>query len=155
MATSIVLIGPHRTRPIRHLERFEWDRWTVKLYGISAAGEMPSVLVVAAARAATANHLPDRAEGHGVAFVVAHEAADFVFVLIDWWAGENELHQRLLSAPLDRPEALEPHPGPAVGCVWELAVVDFERRAWLQHVLANPDGPDLKGYLDARAHFDV
>ena len=33
------------------------------------------------------------------------------------------------------------------GCVWELAVVDFERRAWIEDVLANPDGPDLERYL--------
>jgi hypothetical protein len=36
---------------------------------------------------------------------------------------------------------------PAAGCVWEIEVVDFERRAWLEDVLANPDGPDIERYL--------
>ena len=88
-------------------------------------------------------------------FVVIHRAADYAFVLIDWWSGQNELRQHLLSAPLDRPGELAPHPSPAIGCVWELAVVDFERRAWLRHVLDNPNGPDLEAYLDDRDHEDV
>lgn len=37
--------------------------------------------------------------------------------------------------------------GQAAGCVWELEIVDFERRAWLADVLANPDGPDVERYL--------
>jgi hypothetical protein len=35
----------------------------------------------------------------------------------------------------------------------ELAVVDFESRAWLRHVPDNQDGPDLDRYLDD--HFDA
>ena len=35
------------------------------------------------------------------------------------------------------------------GCVWELAIVDFERRAWIEDVLANSPGPDLERYLAA------
>jgi hypothetical protein len=83
----------------------------------------------------------------GAAFAVAHDAADRCFALIHWWHG-NEVHQRMLSAPLADPAALTDHPGPAIGCVWELAVVDFERRAWLTHVLASPAGPAVDDYLD-------
>jgi len=71
---------------------------------------------------------------------------------IDWWYGENEIHQKLFSAPLDDLGALRPHGKPAIGCVWELGVVDFERRAWLEHVLANAAGPDVPAYLAARYH---
>jgi hypothetical protein len=35
----------------------------------------------------------------------------------------------------------------AAGGVWELEIVDFERRAWLADVLANPAGPDVERYL--------
>jgi hypothetical protein len=41
----------------------------------------------------------------------------------------------------------------SAGCVWELEVIDFERRAWLADVLANPEGPDVERYL-AR-HLDT
>lgn len=158
MAETIELHGPHRTRPIRFIELHEPDGWRLKVYGIRAGQEPPSPALVRAAKELAAGLLPgdDPGAGHyGVGFMVVHQAADFAFVLVDWWAGEHEVHQHLLSAPLDRPDRLAPHAGPAVGCVWELAVVDFERRAWLRHVLDNPDGPDLEGYLDARAHDDV
>jgi hypothetical protein len=88
---------------------------------------------------------PDR---YGLGFVVVHRAGDFCFVLYDWWAGENEIHQHLYSAPLDDPAALAPHPTPAIFCVWEGVAVDHERRAWLRHVLANPGGPDVRAYLE-------
>lgn len=162
MPTAPALRGPHRTRPIRFVELHELAGWRLKVYLIQAPGSPPAPPLIAAALDVASDVLPaaERDDGPGsrhfaVGFVVVHQAADFAFVLVDWWAGENEVHQHLHSAPLDRPDQLRPHPGQAVGCVWELAVVDFERRAWLRHVLANPDGPDLEAYLDARAHDDV
>jgi hypothetical protein len=47
---------------------------------------------------------------------------------------------------------MRPHPTPAIACVWELAVLDHERRAWVRHVLARPHGPDAGAYL--RDRFD-
>jgi hypothetical protein len=77
------------------------------------------------------------------------------YALIHWWASANEVHQRLLSAPVNDPGALSAHPTPAIGCVWELAATDFERRAWLEHVLARDGGPDVDGYLAARFEGEV
>ncbi len=161
MTTAITLRGPHRTRPVRFLEEYRCDGWRVKLYGIAAAAERPREELVSAAKTVARRGLPAPAEAsgdcprYGASFIVVHDAADYGFVLVDWWAGENELHQRLFSCALDRVDALEPHRSPAVGCVWELAVIDFERRAWLRHVLANPAGPDLEAYFDEQAHDDV
>ena len=95
------------------------------------------------------------ADRYGVGFVIAHDAADFGFVLVDWWYGENEIHQKVFSADLDRPGELRPHATDAVGCIWELSVTDFERRAWINDVLANPAGPDLELYLTRRFNADV
>lgn len=146
----------HRPRPIRYLDLERTDAWTFKVYGISADAERPSGPLVQAGVAAARVALREAAPSHyGVGFVVVHEAADFGFVLVDWWANANELHQRLFSCPLDDPASLGPHATYAVGCVWELAVVDFERRAWLRHVLANRHEPDLEGYLNARCDADV
>ena len=36
------------------------------------------------------------------------------------------------------------------GCVYELAIVEFERRAWIEDVIGNPDGPDVERYLGRR-----
>jgi hypothetical protein len=35
-----------------------------------------------------------------------------------------------------------------LGCVWEMEIIDFERRAWLEHVLRSDD---LDTYLAQRA----
>jgi hypothetical protein len=55
---------------------------------------------------------------------------------------------RFFASPLDDPDAYEPNDGTGLACVWEMEVLDFERRAWLEHVLKNQD---LEGYLAARA----
>jgi hypothetical protein len=44
---------------------------------------------------------------------------------------------------------------PAAGCVWELGIIDFERRAWLEDVLMSPDGPDVERYLERHVDADV
>jgi hypothetical protein len=36
------------------------------------------------------------------------------------------------------------------GCVYELAIIEFERRAWIEDVIGNPEGPNLDLYLSRR-----
>ncbi|MEU4563636.1 hypothetical protein AB0F72_35105 [Actinoplanes sp. NPDC023936] len=132
--------------------------WVVKLYGLAPRGRAVRATVAEAALAAAQRVLPTPAissDRYGVGFVIAHDAPRLCYVLTCWWAEENEVHQRMLSAPADRPEQLAPHPSDAVGCVWELSVTDFERRAWITHVLANPNGPDIDGYLAQEYCDDV
>jgi hypothetical protein len=155
---SLERCGRHRPRPIRFAGLHRLGDWRIKLYGIALPGERPAAeLMDAALRKAEAvlprpPHAPGR---YGVGFVVVHQAADYSFVLVDWWYGENEIHQKLFSADLGHPERLEPHSGDAIGCVWELSVTDFERRAWIQDVLANPAGPDIEMYLRREFNGDV
>lgn len=138
---QISFLGVHDTVP----------GWIVKIYGIAAGRDAPRPELVEAVVDALRPSLPDRADTadgtDGFAFAVAHDAADFCFALINWFANGNEIHQRMLSAPLDRPSALSEHRSPAIGCVWELAVVDVERRAWLDHVLTRPHDPHYAAYL--------
>ena len=124
----------YRSRPIRFL-RLEGQ---TKVYGIAAHAELPRPELVEAAVGTL-----DR-EGPG--FLIVHDAADHCFALIHWWANGNEVHQRILTAPLDDPTALGPLETPAIGCVWELEVTDFERRAWIEHVLKRDD---IDAYLAA------
>ncbi|HEX6469328.1 MAG TPA: hypothetical protein VF069_09550 [Streptosporangiaceae bacterium] len=159
-APVIRLRGRHRPRRIRFLGLHETVGWTLKVYGITAQGERPRPALVEAVRGLAPTVLPSPAvwagggdpERYGLGFVTVHDAGDYCFALYDWWAGENEIHQRLYSAPLDDPGAMRPHPTPAIACVWEFAVLDHERRAWLRHVLTRDGGPDVGGYL--RDRFD-
>jgi hypothetical protein len=151
------LEAPHRTRAIRFLRREDVDGWRLKLYGIATDGEEPRDELVAAARDLAASVLPRPAVGddrYGVGFVTAHDAAALGIVLVYWWQSGNELHQRIYAAPHEDLPALRPVENQPAGCVWELAIVDFESRAWLEDVLANPDGPDLERYLKRQLNDD-
>lgn len=122
----------------------------MKLYGLALPGHEPRTALVDATSAAVAAVLPHPAltqNRYGTGFAIAHDATGACFALIYWWQSSNELHQRQLVAPADDPGTLSPIVHAAAGCVWELGIIDFERRAWMEHVLANPADPDFEGYF--------
>jgi hypothetical protein len=150
------LRGPHRTRSIRFLGYLEPEGWTLKLYGIAAGGELPRRPLVDALVREACRRLPNGEDANfAIGFAIAHDAGERGFLLLHWWHDENEIHQTLLSGPMDDLAALRPHPSPAIGCIWELAVTDFERRQWIYHVLARDGGPDLEAYVAARYEDDI
>ena len=56
----------------------------------------------------------------------------------------------------DRPEKLEyMTPTGVIACVWDLYIIAFERKAWIDTVLNNPEGPDLDAYLGRQLNDDV
>ena len=111
----------------------------LKHYGIARHDRVPRPALGAATRRGAREVIPDGVPG----FTIAHDAATAGLGLVCWWANENELHQRVFAAPLDDPGGLEPADGTGMACVWELEVIDFERRAWLEDVLK---GDDLRRY---------
>jgi hypothetical protein len=83
-----------------------------------------------------------RSIGDGSAYIVAYS-----------WVWDNVLHVRSAAAAqpaLDCPDDDMTHfvvfGRPWIGCVWELAPIAHERRAWVRHMLV-PDEPDLDAYL--------
>src|SRR3954453_16569075 len=110
----------------------------VKHYGIALGyGEARRPLTAAVRRLSA--DLP------GPGFTIAHDAASAALGIVYWWANDNEIHSAYFVAPLDDPGALEPLDDPTgMACVWELEVIDFERRAWLDDVMK---GGDYEAYL--------
>jgi hypothetical protein len=164
--STMTRTGAHQPRAISFLKLHETAGWRLKFYGITVDGGPPRPELVTVAEALAPSVLPSPAvhsgtgdphdiDRYGVGFVILHDAVDYAFALFDWWAGENELHQRVYSSLPTRLGTMRPHPSPTVGCVWELAVTDHERRAWLEHVLSRPGGPDLEGYLGDRFEDEV
>lgn len=157
-STGTGLERPYEPRHVHFIRREDVDGWRLKLYGIGLAGAEAREEFVEATRDLAASILPRPAvsdDRYGIGFATAHDAATFCIALIYWWQSENELHQRIYVAPKDDPAALTQVPDQPAGCVWELAVVDFERRAWLEDVLANPSGPDIERYLERQFSEDV
>jgi hypothetical protein len=156
---TICLQEPYRTRTIRPLDLWKLERWRLKVYGIVYGGTAPRASLVEAARTAVQNAvcaLDPADSNYGVGWVTVHDARDSVFVLLDWWGGENMVFQRLWHGSSEAPASLTGGDLSApVMCVWELAVAAAERQAWIDCVLANPAGPDLERYLTVRLSDDV
>jgi hypothetical protein len=108
----------------------------VKHYGIAN----PRSALVDATRQAARRTIPAEAPG----FTIAHEGVTAALGIVYWWANENEIHSSVFAAPRDDPGALEPADGTGMACVWELEVIDFERRAYLEDVLKHDD---VEAYL--------
>jgi hypothetical protein len=125
----------HQPRHIYFLER----DGPLKHYGIGLEGA-PRRELVSATRRAAGEVVPDGAVG----FAISHDAATAGLGIVYWWANYNEIHQRAFASPRDDPGALVAADGTGMACVWELEVIDFERRAWLDDVLK---GEDVERYL--------
>jgi hypothetical protein len=135
----------HQTRSIRFIRREDLGDWRLKVYGIGTHAPDARPEFVEATVDAARTALP---YGGGVGFVIAHDARTAGLALVYWWDNDNEIHGRFFASPLDDPAALVPNDGTGVGCVWELEVLDFERRAWLEDVLKRDD---VEAYLEKRA----
>jgi hypothetical protein len=157
-STPTGLGRPYEPRHVRFIRREDVDGWRLKLYGIALNGKAPQPEFVEATRDLAASVLPQPPSGgdrYGVGFATAHDATSLYIALIYWWQSENELHKRIYVSPKDEPIAFTQVENQPTGCVWELAVVDFERRAWLEDVLANSSGPDVERYLERRFDADL
>ncbi|MGN9811714.1 hypothetical protein ACTMSW_20435 [Micromonospora sp. BQ11] len=96
-------------------------------------------------------------------WVVLHRGADTgAYLLAYSWFFDNVVEARIavagqpaVGSPDDDPTHFTEMRRPAVGCVWELGVLEHERTAWIRHILA-PDRPDLDAWLaDTRVEGPV
>jgi hypothetical protein len=157
-STTLILAPPYKPRHVRFIRREDVEGWQLKLYGIAVNGQEPRPEFVAATRDLAARVLPQPPvadDRYGVGFAIAHDARFVGIALVYWWQSENELHQRIYVSPKEDPAAFTQVENQPAGCVWELEVVDFERRAWLEDVLSNPAGPDIDAYLERSFSRDV
>ena len=92
---------------------------------------------------------------YGVGFMIIHQGQHRNWLLLDWWYDQEIIKQLLFSSPLDAPDQITPAESDLLACTWELAVHAFERQAWIDHVLNNPAGPDIDGYLNQQMNEDV
>lgn len=155
------LSSPYKVRPIRFLELWEHEGWRIKVYGITAVGDRPSPQLVEAIKQVAIQMLPEPAVGedrYGVAFLYAHQGRDGGgYASVNWWGNENELFHYQYEAPADAISDLRPvsETGGSSACVWDLAVIEHERKVWVDRVLANDSGPDLDAYLGSVLEADV
>jgi hypothetical protein len=145
---------------IRFLTLLEEGGWRLKLYGIAEPERaMPGLEWAPPVRSLAREDLRSRRsgfKGHGAGFATVHHGFEANFVLLDWRVGLNMLENHVHLSPLDDPFRLERvTPTGLSACVWELAIMAYEREARLETVLANPEGPDLEAYPGRRLNAEV
>jgi hypothetical protein len=137
-------------RRIRQLEVWQCGDWRLKVYGIAYRGNGPGSDLVASARDVAATLLPADACGprtYGVGFLGVHEGRGANLMFVDWWADENELHNHAFVSGPSLPYTWQStSPSGPTACVWDLAVLAFERQAWIDTMLAARI-PDPDAYL--------
>lgn len=87
---------------------------------------------------------------HGLGFVVLHQARDGTYLLIGRWYDGNNLMSESFRVG-GKPDAPELERLSLFACVWEMAVYQFERHAWVSTMMAS--GRAMRGaeqYLDCR-----
>jgi hypothetical protein len=126
-----------------------YSGWRLKMYGIRGRDRLVPAALFDAARNLAASHLPTPAhasERYGVGFAICHDAHDFDTVTLDWWERSNELRHLVFRShgEVVRFDNVT-HLGEAA-CVWELAIIAFEREAWIDAVLKD-GSKDFSEYL--------
>ena len=148
----------YRQRPARLLEVWRPPGWVMKVYGITAEPEaggqavLAPVLLELAKRTARAVLASAEEPGHRIGTLIVHQGRLATWLLVDWWARDVLLHHRLLRRDAGAP-GFVPHEGSLAACTWELAILAFERDAWVDCVLKSRAPDRLDAYL-AR-HFDT
>lgn len=130
----------------------------MKVYSIAHGRSSARAPLIAAARATALDRLRlsgGQTENFGVGFVGIHDGKTANFVFVDWWADENELHHHVYVSPSDEPAKLDyKTPSGLIACVWDLALMAYEREAWVETVL-KAERPNLNAYLDRRMHAEI
>ncbi len=141
----------YQPRPIRFVELFEVENWTIKIYSISIVNELVSAENLHHAKANLQAWLEKSKaydlETYNIATLILHEGKEGCFAIINWWIDDNMLQNFVYLKPNGENEyRLYSQDGMAT-CVWEMEIWWHERNAWVKHVLMKNEKPDFESYL--------
>jgi len=130
---------PYASRPWQFVGIEPIAGWQLKHYRLwYAARAKPDWSRFSAAMPLLADALPQpavTAERAGLGFVIAHAGRGVDYLVLNWWDNENEWrHQVWLRALHAEAEWQAPERGESP-CVWDLALIHFEREAYVDWLL--------------------
>lgn len=150
----------YKTRPVRFIDLYHHDGWVIKMYGISVVNEVVSQSNISNARNQLTKWLENTKlyplETYNIATLILHEGKEGCFAIINWWIDESMLQQFVYLAKKESPDVFEIYSDKGIiTCVWEMAILWFERNAWVKHILMNAQNPDTAAYLAEQFNADV
>jgi hypothetical protein len=145
----------YQQRLFSPLGQWKGSGWSIKAYGIHQDTSRPEAdLLDPGVEAAARNHVLSRlgeadeqGSHHHSGFAIIHQGLLANWLLFNWWVHGVICCEKLSRSPVDNPTRFEPHAGPMVACIWEMVVIEHEKRSWIDHVLK--DGGHPEAYLDA------
>lgn len=129
--------------------------WRLKVYDIRRRDEPIEEGPYGVALEKLLEQLPEPAittDRPGVGFIIRHQGHEFQYAVLCWWDSQDELVLRILVRKRQDSSATWGPPTAAQSiCVYDLSVIWFERNAYIEHVLAPQDGPNVDAYFAAHA----
>lgn len=150
----------YKFRPVRFIELYRHEDWHIKIYSISSLHDVVEPHWVSRAKENLTTWLKHSSTypllTYQSATLILHEGKEGCFAIICWWIDENMLQLFVYLATYSEPDnfVLFSDKG-MVTCVWEMAVLWFERNAWVQHVLMKADAPDMGAYFNTVLNDNV
>ncbi|PRD44334.1 hypothetical protein C5748_07030 [Phyllobacterium phragmitis] len=80
----------------------------------------------------------------GAGFAILHQGQEGLWLLLHWWIEGDIATQMLWRSKLGGDADFIPAEPLLMACVWELAIIDFERRAWMDTAMS---GKSITDYL--------
>ncbi len=139
----------YRPRRAWFQELVEVGAASIKLNAICATGRQiePGVFDRARVRLITARGEIERTPQQGAGFAILHEGDEGRWLLLHWWVAGGIATRKLWRADLvPHSEFIDADPL-LMACVWELGIIDFERRAWMRTAMS---GKPVSDYTDDR-----
>ena len=139
-------LQPYSPRPVRYLGLLQCDGWRIKTYSISVKSERVGENVVTQVGALLptwlAQHTAYPLDSYRIATLILHEGREGCFAILSWWVDSDMLQTQVhLATDAARADFRLFSDRGIFTCVWEMAVLWFERNAWVEHVLAHPEDP--------------
>lgn len=150
----------YKKRPVRFLDILNCDGWKIKVYSISCFRELvsPGFLIYAKENLSSwlSNSTNYNLENYKIATLILHEGKEGCFAIINWWTNENMLQHHVYFSNYQLPYKFKIYSDKGIfACTWELAVIWFERNAWVENILKNSLQPDFEKYLKQQMNDDV
>lgn len=147
---------PYRPRPIAFDGVREIGGWRIKMYAITHGPEPLDRPCYEQGLELARDALPQppvQADRPGVGFIIAHQGRGWHYLVLNWWANENEYFNRVFVKPRSGDVPWRAASSGESACVWDLEVIWFERQAYVETILSQPDRPDIEAYL--AKHLEV
>ncbi len=150
----------YQQRPVRFLEIYQQDDWQIKIYLISTKETFVNSKTIELAKQLLPLWLSNKdnyaLDTYNIATLILHQGKEGCFAIINWWIDENMLQNHVYLATNEHPSEFAIYSDKGIiTCVWEMAILWFERNLWIKYVMKKPKNPDFKTYLSKHLNADI